>query len=90
MYSILFDQNDSAEAVFVWDGVHVGGHVSANGESWMLEGCGDECFLWIKQTNDWLDETSAPTSKRKNGIFQSPDTDKLLVNYFIFLIIRSS
>ena len=67
-----FFQNAEAEAIFSWSGEHVAGNVHVLGESWVLEGCGDQCFLWIKQTNDWLDETSAPDSKIRSGIVQPP------------------
>ena len=67
-----FCQNAEAEAIFTWNGEHVAGNVHVRGESWVLEGCCDQCFLWIKQTNDWLDETSAPDTKIKSGISQPP------------------
>ena len=66
-------KNGEAEAVFTWKGVHVAGQVHALGESWGLEGCGDGCFLWIKQKNDWLDEKSAQISKLKNEVLQVPE-----------------
>ena len=68
MYHGYFFQNAEAEAIFSWSGEHVAGNVHVLGESWVLEGCGDQCFLWIKQTNDWLDETSAPDSKIRGGV----------------------
>eukprot|EP00091_Calanus_sinicus_P009424 TRINITY_DN22065_c0_g1_i1.p1 TRINITY_DN22065_c0_g1~~TRINITY_DN22065_c0_g1_i1.p1 ORF type:complete len:150 (-),score=24.18 TRINITY_DN22065_c0_g1_i1:202-651(-) len=60
-------KNAEAEGIFTWNGEHVAGNVHVRGESWVLEGCGDQCFLWIKQTNAWLDEGSAPDSKLEVG-----------------------
>ena len=51
-------QSDNAEATFAWRGEHVAGHLQSQGASWMLEGCGAGCFLWIQQTADWMDEAS--------------------------------
>ena len=36
------------------------GNVHVGGQSWSLEGCGEKCYLWIKQTSTWKDEQ--PTS----------------------------
>merc|ERR1711970_217404 len=66
-------QKGVAEAVFTWDDDdHVAGQVHANGEAWALEGCGEGCFLWIKQNTDWVDETSSPTSSFTKGFFETP------------------
>ena len=51
-------KSDHAEATFAWREEHVAGHLQSQGASWMLEGCGAGCFLWIQQTADWVDETS--------------------------------
>ena len=42
------------------------GNVHVDGESWSLEGCGEKCYLWIKQTNTWQDEvdSSLPVGDR--------------------------
>jgi len=70
-------KNEDAEAIFTWDGLTVAGAVHVGGVSWALEGCGEDCFLWIQQKNDWLDETSAPESK--NGASKHPkNVTKLL------------
>ena len=78
-----------AEAVFTWEGVHtvhVAGQVHTSSGSWALEGCGEECFLWIKQKNDWVDETSAPTSKLMSDVFQVPENvTKLLGSFHTFI-----
>ena len=56
------------------------GQIHTNGGSWMLEGCGPGCFLWIKQTNDWVDEISSPDSTPKEELFErDSNTLKLLV-----------
>merc|ERR1712142_476633 len=68
---------DDSEAVFTWSGDHVAGHVNNKGNSWVLEGCGEGCFLWIKQTTDWLDEATSPqrnTTSHRN----LQDLDNLL------------
>ena len=60
-------------AYFTWRGATLSGQVQAEGHSWSLEGCGEECFTWVKQDRtSWGEETSeeapaeeAPTKKRK-------------------------
>ena len=57
-------QSDRAEAVFTWQGSHVAGSVHVGPDSWVLEGCGEKCYLWIKQTNNWEDEVSSSYVER--------------------------
>ena len=38
-----------SEAAFTWRGQHVAGHLQSQGISWVLEGCGEGCYLWIEQ-----------------------------------------
>ena len=38
------------------------GNVHVAGESWSLEGCGEKCYLWIKQSNTWKDEIASSRS----------------------------
>jgi len=61
-------KNGDAEAIFTWTGSHIAGSVHAGGVSWVLEGCGDDCFLWIKQKNDWQDELTADNPRYENRI----------------------
>ena len=71
------DQCDDGEAVFTWSHDHVAGHVNNKGNSWVLEGCGEGCFLWIKQTTDWLDEATSP-SRNTTGHRNIQDLENLL------------
>merc|ERR1719312_2042172 len=57
-------KSDRAEAVFTWQGSHVAGSVHVGPDSWVLEGCGEKCYLWIKQTNHWEDEVSSSYVER--------------------------
>ena len=57
-------QSDKAEAVFTWQGSHVAGNVHVGAESWSLEGCGEKCYLWIKQSSNWQDEVSSSYTER--------------------------
>ena len=41
------EQAGGAEAVFAWRGQHVAGQLSAEGSTWLLEGCGEACRLWV-------------------------------------------
>merc|ERR1719228_215531 len=70
-HSVVF-KNREGEAIFVWNGPTVAGSVHIGGVSWVLEGCGHDCFLWIKQKNNWLDETTAPNLRTKDGFFHHP------------------
>merc|ERR1711962_620456 len=71
---------ENSEAVFVWRGNHVAGHLNAGGRSWMLEGCGTGCYLWIGQTNNWVDEKSMNSSTVLTG----ENTDKGLKDEYRF------
>jgi len=51
-------KNGTNEAAFTWNSVHVAGQVHANSRAWSLQGCGDGCYLWIRQSNSWPDEKS--------------------------------
>lgn len=44
-------QSRDGEAIFSWQGPHVAGRVHIEGNTWTIEGCGDQCFLWIKHSN---------------------------------------
>ena len=47
---------EGAEALFAWRDEHIAGQLSTQGTVWSLEGCGDKCFLWIRQQGNWVDE----------------------------------
>ena len=40
------------------------GNVHVGGQSWSLEGCGEKCYLWIKQTDTWEDEEASYAGER--------------------------
>ena len=45
-------------AYFTWRGTTLSGQVQAESHSWSLEGCGEECFTWVKQDrSSWREET---------------------------------
>jgi len=46
----------SGEAIFTWSGNIVVGSVHHDGDSWQLQGCGENCYLWIKYGSDWPEE----------------------------------
>ena len=74
--------------MFAWRGRHVSGHVHDGEESWMLEGCGEGCFLWIKQrTIDWLDEIIDPSHERRKTLTENSllVLDIIIVFSYIFL-----
>jgi len=52
--SAVFKNSDiDSEALFVWSvsgDEHVAGYVNAKGASFILEGCGTQCYLWINQS----------------------------------------
>ena len=54
----MFSGKES-EAVFTWREEHVAGQIHSQGGSFVLEGCGHGCFLWIRQTEDWQDERTS-------------------------------
>jgi len=46
----------SGEAIFTWSGSNVVGSVHHDGDSWQLQGCGENCYLWIKYGSNWPEE----------------------------------
>ena len=53
-------------AYFTWRGTTLSGQVQAGSHSWSLEGCGIECYSWVKQDRtSWQEETceKAPDSE---------------------------
>jgi len=52
-FAVFKNSGNSSEALFVWSvsgDEHVAGHVNVEGASFILEGCGSQCYLWIKQS----------------------------------------
>ena len=43
-------QNVLAEAHFVWYGDTVVGKITEPGKIWSIQGCGEECFIWIEHS----------------------------------------
>jgi len=74
LQSVVF-VGEQSEAVFAWRGDHVAGHLNAEGRSWILEGCGPGCYLWILQTNNWVDETHRNTTSSVRSSFRSMKTE---------------
>ena len=62
-------QEMGGEAIFTWLGDLIVGSVHLQGDSWLLQGCGDKCYLWIKHINDWADSdgTIIPANPLRNS-----------------------
>lgn len=60
-------QGEAAEAIFTWHGDVVAGSVHVRGESWILQGCGERCYLWIKQTTNWQEESLITSSRTRSS-----------------------
>ena len=58
-------------AYFTWVGSALSGQVQSEEHSWSLEGCGENCYSWVKQDrSSWLIETyesPPPTRNRVNN-----------------------
>merc|ERR1711892_1224636 len=65
-------KSGDAEAIFSWQGRHVAGKVHIAAESWTLEGCGEQCFLWIKQANSLKYQMSSAILSRSTGNMHPP------------------
>lgn len=75
-------QSGDAEAIFSWQGRHVAGKVHVGAESWTLEGCGEQCFLWIKQSNSLKYQMSSAILSRSTRNMHPPfNYAKLRVTY---------
>jgi len=51
--AVFKNSGNASEAVFVWSvsgDEHVAGYVNVEGASFILEGCGTQCYLWIKKS----------------------------------------
>jgi len=70
-------QTVGGEAIFTWKGNLVVGSVHLNGESWQLQGCGSNCYLWIKYNNNWSDEETLESSDSVPGTASDAALTKL-------------
>ena len=73
-------QSKEAEAIFTWRGPHVAGKVHVRRGTWTLEGCGDQCFLWIKQSNNRKNEPNRSRSRSEGRSHPLNNYAKLKVN----------
>jgi len=56
--SAVFKNGIGASAYFAWNGPTLSGQVQVENNSWSLEGCGEDCFAWVKQDRtSWKEET---------------------------------
>merc|ERR1711942_366401 len=88
-------QTVGGEAIFTWKGNLVVGSVHLNGNSWQLQGCGINCYLWIKYINTWPDEETLESSDSVPGtasdaaltkLFAQGDSDsETMVSYSIMI-----
>ena len=82
--------DSSGEAIFTWRGNVVVGSVHHNGDSWQLQGCGDNCYLWIKYGSNWPEEEEEEfieTSSRDYSSRAESDASFLLVNHIILFVL---
>jgi len=64
--SAVFVSGLDKVAYFTWRGTTLSGQVQAGSHSWSLEGCGIDCYSWVKQDRtSWKEETceKAPDSE---------------------------
>ena len=67
-----FQNGVGSSAYFTWNGPTLSGQVMSGGTSWSLEGCGEDCFNWVKQERStWQEETCE----------EAPKTDDITVNH---------
>jgi len=56
--SAVYKSGLGTSAYFTWSGSTISGQVQADDSSWSLEGCGEDCFTWVKQDrSSWTEET---------------------------------
>ena len=77
---MLVPKTVGGEAIFTWKGNLVVGSVHLNGNSWQLQGCGINCYLWIKYNNTWPDEETLESSDSVPGTASDAALTKLFVN----------
>ena len=75
----------SGEAIFTWRGNIVVGSVHHDGDSWQLQGCGKDCYLWIKYGGDWPEEEEMELFETSSRDYSDSDASfsELLVNHMI-------
>ena len=64
------------------------GQVHVDGEAWELQGCGDGCYIWIGQTNNWPDEENLPFPDKKDSQEQ-PNIEQLVVIVFLVNLMEA-
>jgi len=82
--------DSSGEAIFTWRGNVVVGSVHHDGDSWQLQGCGDNCYLWIRYGSNWPEEEEEEfieTSSRDFSSRTESDASFLLVNNIILFVL---
>ena len=77
-------------AYFTWRGATLSGQVQAEDHSWSLEGCGEECFTWVKQDRtSWREETceEAPaegvSTEKKQAEYLKVNLRNILFGYYL-------
>merc|ERR1711892_1236549 len=62
--SAVFRNGIGSNAYFTWNGPTLSGQVQSAENSWSLEGCGENCFSWVKQAwSYWKEETCEEAPK---------------------------
>jgi len=80
-FAVFKNSGNTSEALFVWSvsgDEHVAGHVNVEGASFILEGCGTQCYLWIKQSRSSSVESQDFEEERepRNINFNYPKTEE--------------
>merc|ERR1711892_412366 len=62
--SAVYRNGNGSNAYFTWNGPTLSGQVQSAENSWSLEGCGENCFSWVKQArSSWKEETCEEAPK---------------------------
>jgi len=66
--SAVYKNGLGKSAYFTWTGTTLSGQVQAEANSWSLEGCGEDCFTWVKQDRTtWKEETCEEASAEQDS-----------------------
>merc|ERR1712179_332401 len=75
-------KTEGGEAIFTWKGNLIVGSVHLNGHSWQLQGCGNNCYLWIKYINNWPDEETLESRSASGDLAPGAASNAALTELF--------
>jgi len=75
-------KTEGGEAIFTWKGNLIVGSVHLNGNSWQLQGCGNNCYLWIKYINNWPDEETLESRSASGDLVPGAASNAALTELF--------